>query len=81
MEPTRTIRSECRTRADGGATRGSIGILPVGRGGSQEYRFDHTERVGAYAHQPLARRGNPRSHRTLRLRDGSLGDSFPGTSC
>jgi hypothetical protein len=40
---------------------------------------DHTDRVDAYTDQPLARRGNQQSRRTLR--NGSLGDTFPGTSC
>jgi hypothetical protein len=56
--------------------------------------FEHTDRVDAYTDplpapkapareefrsSVLARRGNPLSRRTLR--DGSLGDPFPGTSC
>jgi hypothetical protein len=40
---------------------------------------DHTDRVDAYMDLPLARRGNQQSRRTLR--DGSHGDTFPGTSC
>jgi hypothetical protein len=39
----------------------------------------YSEWVGAYAHPPPARRGNACHARTLR--DGSLGDTFPGTSC
>ena len=40
---------------------------------------NHTDRVDAYRDPPLAHRGNALSRRTLR--DGSLGGSFPGTSC
>jgi hypothetical protein len=40
---------------------------------------DHTGRLDAYTDLPRARRGNQQSCRTLR--DGSLEDTFPGTSC